>query len=171
MSHDHSHAHAHHVHHHHAAGGAGAASTATATTTSSATAASEAKVLRGARTAPPSNPDALFLFDVDGTLPAPRLGVGQEMVNFLYALRDKAWVAVVGGSDQHKILEQLGDEGMDCAPLCACASLPIASIPSAAHHSFRVVRLVSIDRHCHVCAHMDVMWIWMWLRTYSGDVL
>jgi len=34
------------------------------------------------------------------------------MVDFLYELREKGWVAVVGGSDQRKILEQLGEQAI-----------------------------------------------------------
>ncbi|XP_077173089.1 phosphomannomutase 2 [Paroedura picta] len=52
----------------------------------------------------------LCLFDVDGTLTAPRQKITQEMADFLQALRKKVKVGVVGGSDFEKIQEQLGDD-------------------------------------------------------------
>ncbi|XP_033023523.1 phosphomannomutase 2 [Lacerta agilis] len=52
----------------------------------------------------------LCLFDVDGTLTAPRQKVTPEMADFLQALRKKVKVGVVGGSDFEKIQEQLGDD-------------------------------------------------------------
>ncbi|XP_071954713.1 phosphomannomutase 2-like [Antedon mediterranea] len=51
-----------------------------------------------------------FLFDVDGTLTAPRQRITKEMDDFLCDLRKKVSVCLVGGSDQDKILEQLGGE-------------------------------------------------------------
>jgi len=54
-------------------------------------------------------PDRIFLFDVDGTLTAPRLRVEKEMEQFLAELRHKARIAIVGGSDLSKQKEQLGD--------------------------------------------------------------
>jgi len=54
----------------------------------------------------------LLLFDVDGTLTAPRLTVTEEMENFLYnSVKTNATVGVVGGSDIKKIAEQM--KGMD----------------------------------------------------------
>ncbi|KAG8145437.1 hypothetical protein E2320_011967 [Naja naja] len=41
----------------------------------------------------------LCLFDVDGTLTAPRQKITSEMADFLQALRQKVKVGVVGGSD------------------------------------------------------------------------
>ncbi|XP_066496724.1 phosphomannomutase 2 [Tiliqua scincoides] len=55
----------------------------------------------------------LFLFDVDGTLTAPRQKITPEMADFLQALRKKAKVGVVGGSDFGKIQEQLGDDVLE----------------------------------------------------------
>uniref|UniRef100_A0A8C8R7X1 Phosphomannomutase n=1 Tax=Pelusios castaneus TaxID=367368 RepID=A0A8C8R7X1_9SAUR len=52
----------------------------------------------------------LCLFDVDGTLTAPRQKITAEMAEFLQKLRKKARVGVVGGSDFEKIQEQLGDD-------------------------------------------------------------
>ncbi|XP_033103720.1 phosphomannomutase 2-like [Anneissia japonica] len=51
-----------------------------------------------------------FLFDVDGTLTAPRQRITKEMEDFMSDLRKKVPVCLVGGSDQAKILEQLGGE-------------------------------------------------------------
>ncbi|XP_072734359.1 phosphomannomutase 2 isoform X3 [Ciconia boyciana] len=56
-------------------------------------------------------PAALCLFDVDGTLTAPRQKITAEMAAFLQKLRQKVKVGVVGGSDFEKIKEQLGDDG------------------------------------------------------------
>ncbi|NXC14076.1 PMM2 Phosphomannomutase, partial [Corythaeola cristata] len=59
----------------------------------------------------PPQPAALCLFDVDGTLTAPRqASPGAEMAAFLQQLRQKVKVGVVGGSDFEKIKEQLGDD-------------------------------------------------------------
>ncbi|NWH38415.1 PMM2 Phosphomannomutase, partial [Chloropsis hardwickii] len=71
--------------------------------------------------APP--PSALCLFDVDGTLTAPRQAsagrgcgpagsgkISAEMAAFLQRLRQKVPVGVVGGSDLAKIREQLGED-------------------------------------------------------------
>ena len=55
------------------------------------------------------HPHRIFLFDVDGTLTAPRLKVTPHMHQFLSDLRSKARIAIVGGSDLHKQKEQLGD--------------------------------------------------------------
>ncbi|XP_064643987.1 uncharacterized protein LOC135497911 [Lineus longissimus] len=50
----------------------------------------------------------ICLFDVDGTLTAPRLSVTSEMTEYLQELKKKVVVGVVGGSDLAKIQEQLG---------------------------------------------------------------
>ncbi|XP_058013812.1 phosphomannomutase 2 isoform X1 [Ahaetulla prasina] len=52
----------------------------------------------------------LCLFDVDGTLTAPRQKITPEMADFLQILRQKVKVGVVGGSDFEKIQEQLGED-------------------------------------------------------------
>ncbi|KAK7929783.1 hypothetical protein WMY93_006178 [Mugilogobius chulae] len=52
----------------------------------------------------------LCLFDVDGTLTAPRQKATQEMSDFLQKLKSKVRVGVVGGSDLCKIKEQLGED-------------------------------------------------------------
>ncbi|KAL6844207.1 hypothetical protein ACP4OV_025880 [Aristida adscensionis] len=54
------------------------------------------------------NAGVLALFDVDGTLTAPRKGVTPEMLEFMKQLRQHVTVGVVGGSDLVKITEQLG---------------------------------------------------------------
>ncbi|KAM9179070.1 phosphomannomutase 2 isoform 2-T2 [Mergus octosetaceus] len=58
----------------------------------------------------PSQRAALCLFDVDGTLTAPRQKITAEMAEFLQRLRQKVKVGVVGGSDFEKIKEQLGED-------------------------------------------------------------
>ncbi|XP_054850636.1 phosphomannomutase 2 [Eublepharis macularius] len=58
----------------------------------------------------PSGAHTLCLFDVDGTLTAPRQKIAPEMASFLQALRKKVKVGVVGGSDFGKIQEQLGED-------------------------------------------------------------
>lgn len=52
----------------------------------------------------------LCLFDVDGTLTAPRQKATPEMSEFLQKLRSRVKVGVVGGSDLCKIKEQLGED-------------------------------------------------------------
>nr|CAG4650404.1 EOG090X0BFR [Sida crystallina] len=56
--------------------------------------------------------EVICLFDVDGTLTAPRQRITQEMEDFmLKTVNKKATVGLVGGSDLKKIAEQMG--GMD----------------------------------------------------------
>ncbi|KMZ62827.1 Phosphomannomutase [Zostera marina] len=50
----------------------------------------------------------IALFDVDGTLTAPRKVVTPKMLEFMQNLRKVITVGVVGGSDHVKITEQLG---------------------------------------------------------------
>ncbi len=54
----------------------------------------------------------LLLFDVDGTLTAPRKKITEEMIETLQKLKTKpnTKIAFVGGSDLHKQEEQLGKE-------------------------------------------------------------
>jgi phosphomannomutase len=54
--------------------------------------------------------NTLVLFDVDGTLTAPRKVVTRDMLQLLSDLRKKVTIGVVGGSDFEKQKEQLGDE-------------------------------------------------------------
>lgn len=56
------------------------------------------------------DPSTLCLFDVDGTLTAPRQRVTPDMARFLDSLKSRVRVGVVGGSDLSKIKEQLGDD-------------------------------------------------------------
>jgi len=51
----------------------------------------------------------IFLFDVDGTLTAPRKKITPEMSSFLGSMRKRVPLGVVGGSDFAKIVEQLGE--------------------------------------------------------------
>ncbi|XP_030068027.1 phosphomannomutase 2 isoform X1 [Microcaecilia unicolor] len=53
---------------------------------------------------------SICMFDVDGTLTAPRQKITPDMAEFLQALRKKMKVGVVGGSDFDKIKEQLGED-------------------------------------------------------------
>ncbi|KAL3814855.1 hypothetical protein ACJIZ3_016123 [Penstemon smallii] len=53
-------------------------------------------------------PGLIALFDVDGTLTAPRNDVTPKMLEFMRELRKVVTVGVVGGSDFVKISEQLG---------------------------------------------------------------
>ncbi|BGP17835.1 hypothetical protein JCM10213_008365 [Rhodosporidiobolus nylandii] len=55
--------------------------------------------------------DVICLFDVDGTLTAARRSVKPDMLETLKAVREKAVIGVVGGSDFPKISEQLGPDG------------------------------------------------------------
>ncbi|XP_010559092.1 PREDICTED: phosphomannomutase [Tarenaya hassleriana] len=57
---------------------------------------------------PARKPGVIALFDVDGTLTAPRKTATQEMLDFMRDLRKVVTVGVVGGSDLIKISEQLG---------------------------------------------------------------
>ena len=54
--------------------------------------------------------NTLFLFDVDGTLTAPRAVITPRMLDFMKQLSqvsDHVTVGIVGGSDEEKIVEQL----------------------------------------------------------------
>ncbi|KAH0890036.1 hypothetical protein HID58_052465 [Brassica napus] len=53
-------------------------------------------------------PGVIALFDVDGTLTAPRKEATPELLEFIRELRKVVTVGVVGGSDLSKISEQLG---------------------------------------------------------------
>jgi phosphomannomutase len=57
--------------------------------------------------------DVIALFDVDGTLTAPRLKATPEMIEFLAKLRSKIYIGMVGGSDLCKQREQLGEDVLD----------------------------------------------------------
>ena len=52
----------------------------------------------------------LVLFDVDGTLTAPREEATLEMQAFLQKLKKKVTVGIVGGSDLVKQQEQMGEK-------------------------------------------------------------
>uniref|UniRef100_A0A8C4QA74 Phosphomannomutase n=1 Tax=Eptatretus burgeri TaxID=7764 RepID=A0A8C4QA74_EPTBU len=52
----------------------------------------------------------LCLFDVDGTLTAPRQVINPEMDSFLREMQDKVMLGVVSGSDFSKVSEQLGKD-------------------------------------------------------------
>ncbi|TXG62825.1 hypothetical protein EZV62_009819 [Acer yangbiense] len=54
-------------------------------------------------------PGLIALFDVDGTLTAPRKVTTPKMLEFMRELRKVITVGVVGGSDLIKISEQLGN--------------------------------------------------------------
>ncbi|GAB2290982.1 hypothetical protein Dimus_025239 [Dionaea muscipula] len=58
-------------------------------------------------------PGVIALFDVDGTLTAPRKVATPEMLEFMQKLRKVVAVGVVGGSDLVKISEQLGSTVVD----------------------------------------------------------
>ncbi|KAH6812114.1 phosphomannomutase [Perilla frutescens var. frutescens] len=60
-----------------------------------------------------TRPGLIALFDVDGTLTAPRKGVTTKMLEFMRELRKVVTVGVVGGSDFVKISEQLGKTVVD----------------------------------------------------------
>jgi len=54
------------------------------------------------------DPTTIFMFDVDGTLTAPRKKITPEMESFMRELRQYVHIGVVGGSDMVKQKEQLG---------------------------------------------------------------
>ncbi|KAJ4956550.1 hypothetical protein NE237_013333 [Protea cynaroides] len=58
-------------------------------------------------------PGLIALFDVDGTLTAPRKVVTPKMLDFMQKLREVVTVGIVGGSDLVKISEQLGKTVID----------------------------------------------------------
>lgn len=60
-----------------------------------------------------TRPGLIALFDVDGTLTAPRKGVTTKMLEFMRELRKVVTIGVVGGSDFVKISEQLGKTVID----------------------------------------------------------
>ncbi|GFQ07340.1 phosphomannomutase [Phtheirospermum japonicum] len=53
-------------------------------------------------------PGSIALFDVDGTLTAPRKVASSQMLEFMQELKKVVTVGIVGGSDLVKISEQLG---------------------------------------------------------------
>ncbi len=55
-----------------------------------------------------SGKKVLVLFDVDGTLTAPRAEASPEMKSFLQKLKEKVTVGIIGGSDLVKQQEQMG---------------------------------------------------------------
>ncbi|KAB5517689.1 hypothetical protein PHYPO_G00170110 [Pangasianodon hypophthalmus] len=57
----------------------------------------------------PADRNVLCLFDVDGTLTAPREKIDPQLDAFFQSLRAKVKIGVVGGSDYSKIAEQLGE--------------------------------------------------------------
>ncbi|XP_028310463.1 phosphomannomutase 1 [Gouania willdenowi] len=57
----------------------------------------------------PSDRNILCLFDVDGTLTAPREKINPQLDEFFQILRKKVKIGIVGGSDYSKIAEQLGE--------------------------------------------------------------
>ena len=59
--------------------------------------------------------NTIALFDLDGTLTAPRNKASAEMLTFLSELRKTVTTGVVSGSDRSKINEQLG---LDAAEVC-----------------------------------------------------
>ncbi|KAK1283193.1 hypothetical protein QJS10_CPB21g00513 [Acorus calamus] len=68
-------------------------------------------------------PGLIALFDVDGTLTAPRKVVTPEMLKFMQKLREVVTVGVVGGSDLVKISEQLGSAGFSFLPFTSSCNL------------------------------------------------
>ena len=69
--------------------------------------------LLGKRQLPAAKGRTLVLFDVDGTLTAPREEATKEMRDFLMSLKDKVVVGIVGGSDLPKQKEQMGENIVD----------------------------------------------------------
>jgi len=55
----------------------------------------------------------IVLFDVDGTLTAPRLKIEPKMEEFLQLLKTKVTVGLVGGSDLAKIKQQMGEDVLE----------------------------------------------------------
>lgn len=82
------------------------------TTAAAATAGTSGEVAPAPVSFNPSRtrPDRILLFDVDGTLTAPRLEIESAMRQFLSDLRQKARIGIVGGSDLVKQQEQLGKD-------------------------------------------------------------
>jgi phosphomannomutase len=61
----------------------------------------------------PRDPSRIFLFDVDGTLTAPRKVILPKMEKFIASLRKDHFIAIVGGSDIKKQVEQIGEQVLD----------------------------------------------------------
>lgn len=51
----------------------------------------------------------MFLFDIDGTLTEPRQKMTADMEQFLFSIKDKVTLGIVGGSDFVKAKEQIGE--------------------------------------------------------------
>ncbi|KZV14586.1 phosphomannomutase family protein [Dorcoceras hygrometricum] len=76
-------------------------------------------------------PGLIALFDVDGTLTAPRKVTTTKMAEFMQELRKDVTVGVVGGSDLIKISEQLGKTVIArrvCAPFTPSYNIASAII-------------------------------------------
>ena len=56
----------------------------------------------------------LALFDIDGTLTEPRQKITCEMKNYMLELKKYIDIAVIGGSDMNKQIEQLGEDVLLC---------------------------------------------------------
>lgn len=54
-------------------------------------------------------PKTVLVFDVDGTLTPARQKIHDDIREFMMKVRERVPVAVVGGSDLSKIVEQLAD--------------------------------------------------------------
>jgi phosphomannomutase len=68
-----------------------------------------------------SRANTVVLFDVDGTLTAPRKKVLPQVLEALKNLREKVTIGFVGGSDLGKQKEQLGENGkVSILILCIC---------------------------------------------------
>ncbi|KAA0202848.1 hypothetical protein HAZT_HAZT006683 [Hyalella azteca] len=76
--------------------------------------------------------DIILLFDVDGTLTAPRKAIEPKMAEFMASVRSNATCGIVGGSDLAKIAEQLGGmevRGLDSSIyVLDCKIQPVQSI-------------------------------------------
>jgi len=70
----------------------------------------------------------ILLFDVDGTLTLPRQKITPDMEKFFEKVRQHSYIAIVGGSDLSKQVEQIGPNGTSTGMVIVCTPLHSCSI-------------------------------------------
>lgn len=91
--------------------------------------------------------DTLVLFDVDGTLTAPRQRITPEMRQLLATLRTKVPIGFVGGSDLAKQKEQIGDDVLDLVDFAFSENGLVSFRRGAALPTSSFVELLGEDRY------------------------
>jgi len=106
-------------------------------------------------------PGTLALFDVDGTLTAPRGAITPEMKDFMSTLGSKVTIGIVGGSDLPKQQEQLGDD------VLSLYSYNFSQNGLVAYKGTTMLKLTTISDHL---GEDNVKRIVNWTLKYLADV-